>query len=203
MAASNRNIEDEIEAKRFRNDLFYRLSVVSLTVPPLRYRVEDIPALAESYIDYLRPRVGCEVYSIAPVAMEALCRYSWPGNVRELINVVERAILLCSGEEIALADLPETISGAVSSHRPRGVMGVPTRPQDVPAEWLDRSLREIRGEITRNLERSYLAAMLRETGGRIGETARRAGIQPRSLYDKMKRYRLRKEEFRPQSPGGG
>jgi len=196
MAASNRNLEEEVEAKRFRSDLFYRLSVVSLTVPPLRHRVQDIPALVESYIDYLRPRVGCDVHGIAPGAMEALCKYAWPGNVRELINVVERGMLLCSGEEIMSADLPETISGAVTRARAQRVLGVPTRPEDVPAEWLDRPLGELRGEITRNLERSYLEAMLRETAGRIGETARRAGIQPRSLYDKMKRYRLRKEDYR-------
>ena len=204
MAASNRDLQQEVQVKRFRNDLFYRLSVVSLTVPPLRERSEDIPALVESYIDYLRPRVGCEVYDIAPDAMEALCRYSWPGNVRELINVVERAILLCAGEEITPDDLPGTISGVVrEGDRARAGLDVPTCPEDVPAAWLDRPLREIRGEIVETVERSYLAAMLRETSGCVGDTARRAGMEPRSLYDKMKRYSLRKEDFRPKTDRRG
>jgi len=203
MAASNRDLEQEVRAKRFRNDLFYRLSVVSLTVPPLRQRVEDIPALVESYIDYLRPRVGCEVYDISPDALEALCEYSWPGNVRELINVLERAILLCAGEEITPDDLPSSISGALGDgERAGGSLYVPTRPDDVSAEWLGRPLREIRREVVEDLERSYLAAMLHQTAGRVGETARRAGMEPRSLYDKMKRYQLRKEDFRPKKPRG-
>ena len=198
MAASNRDLEAEVKAKGFRSDLFYRLSVVSLTVPPLRQRGEDIPTLVDSYIDYLRPRVGCEVYDIAPDAVEALCKYSWPGNVRELINVVERAILLCPGEKITLDDLPGAISGAVRGDEyAADGLGIPTGFGRVPAHWLSRHLREVRGEIVATVERSYLAAMLHETAGRIGETAHRAGMEPRSLYEKMKRYGLRKEDFRP------
>ena len=194
MAASNRDLELEVEEGRFRRDLFYRLSVVSLVVPPLRERVEDIPALVEGYIEYLGARIGREVYAISQSAMDALRSYAWPGNVRELINVVERAMLLCEGEEIMPEDLPAGISASVLT--PAGST-LPRSEHEVPAEWLDKTLPEIRAAVVEDLERSYLAAMLRQTGGRVGETAERAGMEARSLYEKMKRYGLRKEDFRP------
>ncbi len=112
MAASNRYLEAEVAAGRFRRDLYYRLSVVTLILPPLRERREDIPVLVDSYGDYLQPRVGCDVEGITDEAKEALTAYSWPGNVRELINVIERALLLCDGRLITLADLPEAIRAA-------------------------------------------------------------------------------------------
>jgi DNA-binding NtrC family response regulator len=196
MAASNRDLAADVEAKRFRGDLFYRIGVVSLTIPPLRERREDIPELVLNYIHYLRPRVGREVTGISADAMEALCRYSWPGNVRELINVIERAMLLCDGEEITPDDLPAAISGYLGA---RGAASLLDAAGDVPPEWLDEPLSEVRRTVVDQIERAYLAALLRDTGGRVGETAARAGIQPRSLYDKMKQHGLRKEDFKPPS----
>jgi len=197
MAASNRDLAEEVQAGRFRRDLYYRLGVVSLTVPALRDRREDVAALAESYIEYLRPRIGSDVDSISPAALTAMEDYSWPGNVRELINVIERAMLLCEGREITPADLPEAVAGAASA-RPGAVSPAHVlAAEDLPAEVLQRPLQEVRQEILENVERAYLTALLRETGGRVGETARRAGIEPRSLYDKMKRHGLTKERFRP------
>jgi len=198
MGASNRDLEREVAEGRFRRDLYYRLSVVSLTVPPLRQRRGDVADLVENYIDYLRPRIGCEVDSIAPEALEALGEYSWPGNVRELINVIERAMLLCGGEKITLDDLPEAIRRSRHGRAGQGA----SRPGawtfgEVPSAWLDRPLREVRRGVVESLESAYLTSLLRETGGRVGETAERAGIQPRSLYEKMRRLGLRKEDFRP------
>jgi len=201
MAASNRDLEAEIEDRRFRKDLYYRLSVVCLTIPPLRERREDIPALVESYIEHLGPRIGRPVAGIAESAMDALCRYSWPGNVRELINVVERAMLLCTRHEIALADLPAAIGGRPRAGQSAG-LSIPSGPDDVPDDWLARPLKDVRASITRDVEKAYLGALLRRTGGRVGETAERAGIQPRSLYEKMKEYGLRKEDFRRRNQGG-
>ncbi len=196
MAASNRDLEAEVEEGRFREDLYYRLSVVTLTIPPLRERREDIPELVQSYIAYLEPRTGCNVDGITDEAMQALCRYSWPGNVRELINVVERALLLCDRRELSPKDLPETIR--------RGVKKTPAEPpfrlnqtlDVVPDELLEKPISEARKEVVEQFERAYLTALLQTTGGRVGETARLAGIQPRSLYDKMKQLGLSKEEFR-------
>jgi len=195
MAASNRDLEADVQTGRFRRDLFYRLSVVSLTVPSLRERVEDIPTLAESYVEYHRPRVGRDVRDVSDAAVTALRQYAWPGNVRELINVVERAMLLCRGETITPADLPAAIRNC-GTHGLR-VPPVPREAEEVPAKWLDRPLKELREAMVADLERAYLNAMLRATGGKVGEAARRAGIDPRSLYEKMQQYGLAKEDFKP------
>jgi DNA-binding NtrC family response regulator len=195
MAATNRDILTEVTEKRFRRDLYYRLSVVTLELPPLRKRVDDIPTLTESFIQDLGKRVGRKVRRISREAMQALCAYSWPGNIRELINVIERAILLCEGHEITLEDLPEEISGA-----PVGQVSAVPFSEDSDAavieKWLNRPLKEVREAAVGQCERAYLVGLLRQTKGRIAETARRAGIEPRSLYDKMRRYGLRKEDFK-------
>lgn len=199
MAASNRDIDAEVEAGRFRRDLFYRLGVVTLEVPPLRERREDIPTLATCYLDYHNLRVGRQIDHISPEAMSALCIYSWPGNVRELINVIERATLLCRDDEITLADLPPGVTKYIPTRDP--FLGIPRRAAEVPSAWLERPLKELRDSMVAELERVYLAALLAETGGQISQTASRAGIVPRSLYDKMRRYHLTKEDFKPPRRG--
>jgi len=194
MAASNKNLAQEVEEERFRKDLYYRLSVVVLTVPPLRDRREDIQPLTENYLEYLGPRIGRPVAGISSAALDSLARYDWPGNVRELINVIERAMLLCNSKEVTPEDLPEAISGGQS--RSNRHVEIPASEKEVPAEWLNRTLQEVRDTIVRNVERNYLAAVLRHTGGRVGCTAERAGIEARTLYEKMKKYDLKKEDFR-------
>ena len=196
MAASNRDLQHEVQERRFRKDLFYRLSVVSLTIPPLRARREDIPTLARSYLEYLSPRIGRNVTEITDEAMAALCEYAWPGNVRELINVVERAMLLATGEAISPDDLPMTVQTAGAGEGENRLRRLPNSAEDVPPDWLSRPLRDVRDEILQHVERAYLAAALRATTGRVGEAAEMAGIQPRSLYQKMKTYGLYKEDFR-------
>ena len=195
MAATNRSLEDDVEAKRFRKDLFFRLSVVTLTVPPLRDHWEDIAGLVQKYIDYFSTRIPCEVDGIADNASQALCRYAWPGNVRELINVVERATLLANGREITLDELPMGVSGQLAG-ADVGAAVIPLTPDAVPEDWLGKPLSDVRRAAVCDLERAYLAALLRETGGGVAETARRAGMDPRSLHHKMKRYGLRKEDFK-------
>src|SRR5208337_212921 len=130
IAASNRPLEPDVESGRFRRDLYHRLSVVTVTVPPLRERGEDIPVLVERHIRYIAQEIGRHVTGINAQAMQALRRYSWPGNVRELNNVLERAILLCDDTEITLDDLPESIAGTV-----------PVSPGVLPAPESARQLR--------------------------------------------------------------
>jgi DNA-binding NtrC family response regulator len=199
ITATNQDLTAEMQAGRFRKDLYYRLSVVTLTIPPLNQRREDIPALVDNYINHFRAHIPHEVTGITPEALDAMVHYPWPGNVRELINVVERAMLLCQGEQITLEDLPETISrtplvGSYAEPHSRLSRGA------VPHDWLERPLREVRSEAVAGLEQAYLAAQLRATGGRIGETARRSGMEPRSVYEKMRLYGLRKEDYRPSKP---
>jgi DNA-binding NtrC family response regulator len=192
IAASNRPLEPDVESGRFRRDLYHRLSVVTVTVPPLRERGEDIPVLVERHIRYIAQQIGRRVTGINAQAMEAMCRYSWPGNVRELNNVLERAILLCDDTEITPDDLPESISGTTAASP--GAASAPDSAHGLrlPEQWHAKPLQEVRETFFFDLERQYIEGLLRATDGRIGEAAKRAGLQERSLYEKMKQFGLRR-----------
>ena len=182
MAATNRDLEEDVRTHRFRADLFYRLAVVSLTIPPLRERRGDIPHLVQNILRVLTRKGGGSVQAVGPEALETLVSYSWPGNVRELMNVLERAALLAQGPEVTRADLPEGIVGA--SH-PGALSGGSEKP-----------LREARQAVVAAFERDYLSDLLTQTQGRIGPAANRAGINERTLYDLLRRHGLRKEDFK-------
>jgi DNA-binding NtrC family response regulator len=192
LAATNRDLDEEVGAGRFRRDLYYRLNVVSLTMPPLRERVEDIPDLAASYVDHLAPRIGCQISGVSDEALEALSAYAWPGNVRELINVVERAMLLCENDEITTDDLPAAISG----HEEMSIRELSVDPNVFPEELSQKPLKEARREVLEQFEKGYLTRLLTSTNGRVGEAAKQAGIDSRTLFDKMKHYGLDKKSFR-------
>lgn len=200
IAATNRDLRAEMQAGRFRRDLFYRLGVVELIIPPLRERPEDIPGLAEAYLRGFREQLGREVGSLSPEALEALCRYEWPGNVRELVNVIERAVLLCRDEEIALEDLPDSVAAYTTTPVPDALddvsLHVAPGAVALAPPLLAHPWRAVREAIVREGERAYLEALLRENRGRIGVTATRAGISPRSLFEKMRKHGLRKEDYR-------
>ncbi len=199
IAATNRDLLAEVDAGRFRRDLYYRLGVIHLSIPALRDRREDIPALIDDYISRFRTIIGREVNAIAANALQGLVNYHWPGNVRELINVVERAVLLCEGDTIQLVDLPDSIghgSTAMETLTHSAESPGSTERVSFPQVWLEKPIRDARRSLVEEFEKEYLARLLKITGGRIGETARRAGIEPRSLFEKMRRYGLRKEDFR-------
>lgn len=191
MAATNRDLEAEVAAGRFRADLYYRLAVVTLRLPSLRERREDIPGLVASYLDHFGAVLGGRALSITPRALAALVGYDWPGNVRELINIVERTTLIAPGEIIDLADLPDGVSAAVPSPPDER----PAFAADVPS-WRGRTLPEVRDELLARFHREYLGQVLAAHGGRIGDSARAAGVTERTLYALMKRYGLRKEDYK-------
>ncbi|MCF8104610.1 MAG: sigma-54 dependent transcriptional regulator [Desulfohalobiaceae bacterium] len=172
IAATNKNLLEEIEAGRFREDLFYRLNVVTLTIPPLRDRTEDIPLLANHFLKIFSEKNRKELKGFTPRALDLLLRYDWPGNVRELMNVVERGVVLCRGEYLDEEDLPQTLT---------------SQPQ-APGETLettsdgDRPLHEV--------EQITILKTLEATGGNKSETARRLGITRRTLHQKLKKYGL-------------
>jgi len=149
-----------------------------------------------SYLTWLRPRVGREVTSIAPDALEALHHYAWPGNVRELINVIERAMLLCDGDQVRLCDLPDTIRDRPTESHAAGMV----HEGGGMTQSLDRPLQVARQEVLERFERLYLVHHLQRCGGRMGDTAKRIGLEPRTLFNKMKQYGLRKEDFRGNGP---
>ncbi len=198
IAATNQNLEEAVASGRFRQDLYYRLSVLMLTIPPLRDRKEDIPAMTRRFTTYFRYKIGLELEGFSADAMLALCNYDWPGNVRELMNVIERAMLLCKTDEIGIDLLPNVFHN-----------GMPSLERFLPGDnlngdnWLDRPLPQLQKDIMDQIERIYLQHVLTKTRGRIDQAARVAGIHPRGLYNKMKRLGLRKENFKKMRPFQG
>jgi DNA-binding NtrC family response regulator len=173
VAATNKRLEKEIEAGRFREDLYYRLNVVTIEIPPLRERRGDIPELVEHFLA-TRP-VGAVRLQIAPEALQALQNYDWPGNVRELANVLERAQILAEGPLITLDDLPENIVEAP---------GIGAKPAGHPDH-----LREV--------ERRHVDAILRREKGNKLQAAKALGISRRALYRLIAKYHL--EPVKPEA----
>ncbi len=173
VAATHRNLEAEIAAGRFREDLYYRLRVVEIALPPLRERREDLPALTQRLLAQLAERYGRGPKSLTPAAAAALARHSWPGNVRELRNALERAAVLCEGDVVDAGDL-QLDAGE-------------------PAMLDDPSLpfSEAKRRATEEFERAYLLRALRAHGGNISRTAESIGMVRQSLQQKMRELGLR------------
>jgi DNA-binding NtrC family response regulator len=196
IAASNRNLERAIADRSFREDLYYRLSVVGLEVPPLRRRREDVTPLVHGYLERFALQLGRPGMQIRQDALEALEAYQWPGNVRELINVMERAVLLCRGAVITPADLPTAVARAAGGTVGGSVPPATSDELQVPDSWTSLGLREFRRRVTDTAESTYLSALLERSHGRIGLAAELAGVDPRSLYDRLRKHGLRKEDFK-------
>ena len=166
VAATNKPLEKEIEAGRFREDLFYRLNVITIHLPALRERREDIPELVEHFLS--TRQIGTTRSRIAPEALEAIKRYDWPGNVRELVNILERAQILAEDHVITLDDLPENLAEPELTATRTGVD--------------PRHLREV--------ERRHVQEVLRQEKGNKVHAARALGISRRALYRLIQKYRL-------------
>jgi DNA-binding NtrC family response regulator len=179
VAATNRDLEEAIEAKRFREDLFFRLNVIQLALPPLRSRQADVLPLAQHFLTTFARRAHRDMTGIAPAAAEKLVAYSWPGNVRELQNCLERAVTLARFEQIVVDDLPEK----VRDHRASHVLVT----SDDPAELVPME----------EVERRYILRVLEAVGGNKTAAARILGIERKTLYRKLERW----EEPRGDSSG--
>jgi DNA-binding NtrC family response regulator len=175
IAATHRNLETMLREGTFREDLFYRLNVVSLTLPPLRDRRDDIPELVENFIDRFSRRHDRPVSQVSREAMDALIKYSYPGNVRQLENIVEQATILARGDAITLADLPAQVRGG---EEPGGGAGMLT------AEAVDGNLPALLDD----LERRLVLETLARHGGNQSEAARRLGLTESGLRYKLKRW---------------
>ncbi len=174
LAATARDLSREVAEGRFREDLFYRLDVVRVTVPPLRERREDIPLLVDHFLAQFRASLGKNVRGVADDALAKLVAYTWRGNVRELENVIERAVILANEERITLRDLPETVAGDASEG------GV------APRAVGDFSLTTAR----RRFETDWIRDALAAAGGNRTHAARLLGISHRALLYKLKEYGL-------------
>ena len=170
IAATNKDLLQEIEAGAFREDLFYRLNVVTLNMPPLRERREDVPLLAKHFLEIFAEKNRKTIKGFTPQAMDQLIRYDWPGNVRELMNAVERAVVLASSEYLDEKDLPLALKDEATEGEapPEQVI-----PGDLPLE---------------EVEKASILKTLELTGGNKSEAARRLGITRRTLHKKLKKY---------------
>lgn len=166
IAATNKNLTEEVQQGRFREDLFYRLDVIEIRLPPLRERREDIPLLAEHFVQRISSELGKEVGGISGAALKLLMAYEWPGNVRELENVIERAIVTCHNGTLDEQDFSWLQRQA------------PTQNWDVPDISLDE------------LERRAIVAALERKHGNVREASAALGIDRSTLYDKLKRYAI-------------
>jgi DNA-binding NtrC family response regulator len=175
VAATNRPLDEMAARGDFREDLLYRLQVVTLRLPPLRERRADIPALAVHFIAELASRHDRPVRSLSASARRALVGYDWPGNVRELRNVLERAVVLADGDEMDLAALPARVSGATGA------------PGPIDAALAELPYTEARERAVDSFERSFLAAALERHGGNVSATARSLGLHRQSLQKILRR----------------
>ena len=167
VAATNRDLWRDVQAKRFRADLFYRLNVYPINVPPLRERREDIPLLVEHFVGVFSKKMGKAITSVAPSALEALRGYRWPGNVRELANVIERAVITTTGTVLQISNITETLSDAAPPHK------------------LGQTLEEV--------EREHIIAVHEATGWRIegpDGAAQILGLHPSTLRSRMRKLKI-------------
>jgi DNA-binding NtrC family response regulator len=194
ITATNRDLEQEIQRGNFREDLYYRLNVVPLQIPPLRRRKGDIPPLVRHVIKKFNERLKKNVSGIADDALAALETHPWPGNIRELENVLERTILFCKGEVIQRVDLPDDIAaGAPPVGHPD--LDDLDAPEAVAAELSgDQSLKDIVRAETSRVERELIVKALDETGGNVTQAAKLLKISRKSLQMKMKEFGLRDRE---------
>ncbi|MFB1483344.1 sigma-54-dependent transcriptional regulator [Corallococcus sp. RDP092CA] len=183
VSATHRDLQAEVKAGRFREDLYYRLHIVPLTLPPLRERPEDLPALARHFVAKHAPRVNRRVTGIDDAALHALARHAWPGNVRELENVMEQALVFAEGDTLTPQDLPPHLAGQT----PRMDAGLPVPQGDRPLP-----------EILEDLERQLIARAYEKAGGVKTETARLLGIKTSALYYKLEKYGFLPRGERPE-----
>jgi DNA-binding NtrC family response regulator len=168
VAATNRDLRKAAQEGKFREDLFYRLNVIPILIPPLRQRREDVPLLVENFVERLAVEMKKRIDGVSPDAMAALMSHDWPGNVRELRNVLERGAVVATGAVIQLTDL-----------------GMPARGDAAPKAGTMASLEEV--------EKRHVAAVLAHTGGNVSQSARILGIDRVTLYNKMRKYGIRRD----------
>ncbi len=191
IAATNRDLIKEAAQGNFREELYYRLNVVPIQLPPLRERVQDIPLLVSHFVLRFNERLRKSIQGLSDDAMAALLRYPFPGNIRELENVIERTVLLAEGPVIELRDLPPNVSQVQAGPSPP----VPraAQPQTPTSRPPATSLKELVRQETERVEREMIQRALSETQGNVTQAAKQLGISRKSLQIKMKELRLRDE----------
>jgi DNA-binding NtrC family response regulator len=182
IAATNVDLKTLVDNGVFRRDLYYRLNVFPIYVPPLRERKEDIPLLVELFLKQLNSYHMKNIKGMDPRVLEALEWYDWPGNIRELENVMERAYILEKGDTLSPQSFPREIMAGHET-KPLYIIGSST-------------LKEVRRQAVEEAEKRYIEDLLKLNGGRIDKSAFAAGVTTRQFRKLMRRYGLRKEQFK-------
>jgi two-component system response regulator AtoC len=188
VTATHRDLREEVRAGRFREDLFYRLNVFAVALPPLRERPEDVPLLATHFLEKHANALRRTLRGFAPDALARLAAHPWPGNVRELENVVERAVAVAAGEVVEVGDLPPELGAAP------GAPAVPAPAAALAALAYKDAVAGARDRVTRE----YLVALLTEFGGNVTRAAERAGVERESLHRLLRKHGLRSDDFKPE-----
>jgi len=227
VAATNRDLQEAIKQGKFREDLYYRLNIVQISLPPLRERMEDIPILVARLVARQNERLKKNVSGVSDKAMEALVAYHWPGNIRELENVIERSVLFCEdGARVEVADLPKDVlvkrepppgaapsiapaaatshddapassPGAIASSTPVDLEAQAEDADEEPAAPGDVGLKELVREATSRVERDLILGALSQTLGNVTHAAKLLKISRKSLQTKMKELGLREPKDEP------
>lgn len=171
ICASNKNVEEEIKKGKFREDLYWRINVFRIHIPPLRERKEDIEALAEYFLNKYSEELGKRVSGISPQALESMLSYNWPGNVRELQNAIKRAIILSESDFIKLEDLPEQL------------ITIKEESQKIKSKFF-----EMRNRFLEDFERNYIISLYKEKNGDVKKMIEESGIPRSTLYRMIKKY---------------
>lgn len=194
IAASNRNLMAEVQAERFREDLYWRLNVVPIELPPLRDRRDDIPALVAHFLNFYNEANDRYVVHIQHAALEALQDYHWPGNVRELQNYIERAVVMAEGDELTIELLPGVVTGAAPpTGRPLDVHDVNVLTTEVVRQGLadaEDEADDLHARIVDRVEKELIAQVLEACDGTQTKAAARLGINRNTLHKKIKDYGL-------------
>jgi DNA-binding NtrC family response regulator len=173
VAATNRELEAEVTKGRFRQDLFYRINVFPIRLPPLRDRREDVPVLADHFLRDISKEMNRPVVGFTPEALAALAAHDWPGNVRQLENFVRRMLVMAEGPRIGMSECDFVLGGAAAPISPDRA----TQP-----------FHQARADVVARFERAYLGGLLQAAGNNVAEAARRAGLDRKNLWLKLKRY---------------
>ncbi len=181
VAATNQDLQTLVAEKKFRADLYYRLSVAAIPLPPLRDRKEDLPLLVSHFLERINPRVGVNLRGVSREGMQLLFDHDWPGNVRQLANTLERAAILSSGDVLTASDVGRALD--VSNRR------LPDEPQAAFHET--GNLRDT----LQDMERNMILAALRKTGGVQKDAARLLGVSPKNLWNKIQKHRIEATEY--------
>ena len=183
IAATHKDLHRAMGERLFREDLFYRLNVVPVKLPPLRERLDDVPLLAAHFLRKYSEKNQKQITTISPEALSALIRYAYPGNVRELENIIERAVIMEKASTLGRIDLKRI--GTAGKFDAQHDLG-----SDIPL------FRTLKTEVVERFEKDYFSQLLRMHGGNMTRAAKHAGIDIKNLHEKMARYGLKKEEFK-------